>query len=70
MIYGMTDDEIVEAMQQLATENEILNDKLAKAVEAISNKPILATYEDHVNWKRTTLAEIESSEAVTLGEKT
>jgi hypothetical protein len=32
MIYGMTDDEIVEAMQQLATENEILNAKLAKAV--------------------------------------
>ena len=24
--------------------------RLDKALEAISNKPILATYEDHVNW--------------------
>ena len=39
-------------------EIEELREKLAKAVSLISEKPILSTYEDHVQWKKTTLAEI------------
>jgi hypothetical protein len=79
MIYGMTDDEIVEAMQQLATENEILNAKLAKAVDTLMfyggvMPNAFLPIQDGGEKARTTLAEIDSSEAVTPygleGEKT
>jgi hypothetical protein len=67
----MTNEELIRRLrigvlgygEAAANRIEELEAKLTKAVEAISNKPILATYEDHVNWKRATLAEIE-------GEKT
>lgn len=62
-------EQLLESIKNLSQEwataavnREVSEGKLAKAVEAISNKPILATYEDHVNWKRTTLAELEKTE--------
>lgn len=37
---------------------EELEAKLAKAVEMISEMPILATYEDHVQWTKAASAEL------------
>ena len=50
------DTEARHAHQELVEELEA---KLAKAVEAVRDMPILATYDDHLNWKRTTLAELK-----------
>lgn len=42
---------------------ESIKAKLAKAVRLISEKPILATYEDDVQWQKYVIAELTSSEA-------
>lgn len=41
---------------------DVLEDQIEKAVELISEKPILATYEDHVQWKKAALAELKGQD--------
>ena len=45
-------------IQELADHAEGLEARLAKAVRLISEKPILATYEDHVQWQKYVIAEL------------
>ena len=45
-------------IQKLADHAERLEAKLAKAVRLISEKPILATYEDDVQWQKYVIAEL------------
>lgn len=53
-------NQYIEELEAELSESEAL---LAKAVRLISEKPILATYEDDVQWQKYVIAELTSSEA-------